>query len=122
MASKRNMPSKFQIYNYWKDLIFDFPDTINTCWGCGFESNIQRCHIHDRCESNNDNLDNLILLCSYCHKLQENMCRNKESRLNFTERLIDGALFMNNKIKFLMNKLEFYSENELLQIQKEYGR
>ena len=30
----------------------------NYCWGCGYESNIQRAHLHAHCKGGNEKCDN----------------------------------------------------------------
>lgn len=91
METKRKMPSKKNIFNYWIDKILDVEECgTETCWACGFAGQIDRCHIHDRCESKNDNLDNLVLLCTHCHRIQEAMCKTDEGRNIFISKLIEG--------------------------------
>jgi len=102
MKLKRIMPSKKEIFNYWIDKIIDLDDLdLNDCWGCGFKGNIQRCHIHDRYKSNNDDLSNLVLLCNNCHNRQETMCQNEEGRKIFISNLIEGNLFFSIRFKEL---------------------
>jgi hypothetical protein len=102
MQTKRKMPSKKQIFNYWVDKILDLEDCdLNTCWGCGFNSTIERCHINDRCKSNNDNLDNLVLLCKYCHRIQETMCKTDEGKNIFISKLIQGNFLFKLRFKLL---------------------
>jgi 5-methylcytosine-specific restriction endonuclease McrA len=88
---KRKMPSRDKIFNYWIDKINDLRECGTTiCWACGFAGGVERCHIHDRCKSENDNLDNLVLLCKHCHKIQETMCTTQEGRSIFISKLIEG--------------------------------
>lgn len=99
------MPSVNNIFDHWwRVLGLEWNDT-DLCWGCGIKQEyLQRCHIHDHWESNNDDVSNLVLLCKYCHRLQEACCRTKENREEFVVSLIDGAPFMNIRLNDLMFK------------------
>ncbi len=105
MAQKRKMPSVNNIFDHWwRVLGLEWNDT-DLCWGCGIKQEyLQRCHIHDHWESNNDDVSNLVLLCKFCHRLQEACCRTKESREKFVESLIDGNPFMSIRLNDLMFK------------------
>jgi hypothetical protein len=107
MAQKRNIPTKKQIFNYWKNEIVDDLDLdLDTCWGCGFTARIERCHLHDRFYSKNDNASNLVLLCHECHIIQENMCKNEKPRLDFIEKIKQGPFLMGYKINFILMKVK----------------
>lgn len=74
------LPSKNQIAEYWItrvdecDLGADCDQLKDHCWRCGEherrvrdESNIDRCHIVPRSRGGSDGVENLVLLCKYCH-------------------------------------------------------
>jgi hypothetical protein len=108
MIAKRKMPSKIQIFRYWQNKMIDSEDIdLNVCWGCGFTAAIERCHIHDRCYSLNDNVSNLVLLCKDCHRHQESMCGTENGRIEFVEKLINGAFLMNYRIESLCTKIKY---------------
>jgi 5-methylcytosine-specific restriction endonuclease McrA len=77
--TKRQMPSKKQIKDYWaKQLIawdkFDSFEEVyeaDYCWGCGMEEKTERAHIQSKFNGGSDNVNNLHLLCSLCHKTSE---------------------------------------------------
>lgn len=93
------LPSKIQIFRYWKDRLQDFGIFIDwgepSCWACGFHYGIkydvkakdtswkkildgweriplQRCHIIPRSLGGSDERSNLFLMCRECHDLQPN--------------------------------------------------
>lgn len=106
MGQKRKMPTKNKIFYYWQNILgLDPWDDKDLCWGCGFTlPYLERCHIHDYWESNNDDVSNLVLLCKPCHGMQEACCRTEESREKFIESLIDGAPFMSIRMTELFAK------------------
>jgi hypothetical protein len=114
MGQNRIMPSKKQIFNYWFDKIIDLEDLeLNDCWGCGFPASIQRCHIQDRCESKNDSVENLVLLCKSCHRMQEVMCKTEQGRSIFLSKLIQGSIFFEIRFKELKNIYDIGIYNHL---------
>lgn len=93
------LPSKAQIFDYWKDRLRDIGVFIDwgepSCWACGFHygtkydikrSNadwdeiflgwdrmpLQRCHIVPRSLGGTDDPSNLFLMCRECHDLAPN--------------------------------------------------
>ena len=109
MENKRKMPSKKQIFRYWESQILDLEDCdLNTCWGCGFTSTIERCHIYDRCYSFNDNVSNLVLLCRDCHKIQETLCFTESGRINFINKLIQSNFLFEFKFNSLLMKTKLF--------------
>ena len=73
------MPSKKQIKEHWADWLIDQGkfDTLSElfeaefCWGCAMEEKTERCHILARTFGGSDDVQNLHLLCSDCHKASE---------------------------------------------------
>ena len=109
-STKRKMPSKRQIHSFWMDKIWEIPDRLHTCWGCGFDTITQRCHILARAEGGDDNPENLVILCKRCHLDQESMCMSETGRKNFIALLKDGALFMGKRIADYKHILEINGE------------
>jgi hypothetical protein len=105
MGQKRKMPSVNNIFDHWRWKLGLEWDDKDICWGCGFKTGIlQRCHIHDHWESHNDDVSNLLLLCKFCHRLQENCCTTEKSREKFIESIIDGSPFMTIRMNDLFVK------------------
>lgn len=94
-----DLPSKSQIFNYWKRRIFHKGLFIDWgepgCWACGFHYNdkydiknpnaswdkilqcwdkipLQRCHIVSRSLGGTNKISNLFLMCRECHDLAPN--------------------------------------------------
>tara|TARA_B110000902_G_scaffold238751_1_gene286867 strand:+ start:132 stop:632 length:501 start_codon:yes stop_codon:yes gene_type:complete len=76
MGRKRNMPSKKNILLYWQDE-FNYIKDDNTCFRCESTSlssdynAVERCHILSVCDGGCDDVSNIQLLCSDCHKKSE---------------------------------------------------
>lgn len=82
-TSKRKIPTKHKIKEYWKHRIVEMKkDIFNSidhlergdfCFACGLLTNnhTERAHIIARVSGGTDNVDNLHLLCSICHKDSE---------------------------------------------------
>jgi hypothetical protein len=69
------------------------------CWGCSFESTTYRCHLLAKCNGGNEDVSNLVLLCNFCHNIQENYYSNSlEDSKKFKEMIIDYPPFL--KVKF----------------------
>lgn len=93
------LPSKSQIFDYWKDHLFDNGLSIDfgepSCWVCGFHYDgkydikrpnaswetilrrwekipLQRCHIIPRSLDGSDSVENLFLMCRECHDTAPN--------------------------------------------------
>jgi len=65
--------SKKDIVDYWVKyqdecgLSVDWAEAKERCWRCGYETNLQRCHIIPESLGGKDEPSNLVLLCSRCH-------------------------------------------------------
>lgn len=78
--SKRNMPSAINIAKHWYDELLERcgkltnEDGYLLCFSCQ-EANIalERAHILAKIEGGDDSLDNLHLLCPYCHRDTESI-------------------------------------------------
>lgn len=62
----------------------------NRCHACGSPKNLDVHHIIPRRISNNDSCDNLVTLCSSCHKKIENMFL-RYGRTHFVDRMLEDA-------------------------------
>ena len=94
-----NLPSKSQIFDYWKDRLGQLGFVIDwgepSCWACRFHYGtkydikrsdvgwdtilhcwskipLQRCHIIPRSLGGTDDVSNLFLMCRECHDLAPN--------------------------------------------------
>jgi len=73
------MPSKKQIKEHWADWLINLGkfDTLSElfeadyCFSCVMEEKTERCHILARTLGGPDDVQNLHLLCSDCHKASE---------------------------------------------------
>lgn len=99
MAQTDTLPSKAQIFDYWKDRLGDLGIILDwgepSCWACGFHYGarfdikksdaswtemfegwnkipLQRCHIIPRSLGGTDEPSNLFLMCRECHDLAPN--------------------------------------------------
>jgi hypothetical protein len=106
MSQRRNLPSKKYIVEHWnKKYNMNFDD--KTCWTCGLEDYLDRCHLHARVYSNDDSESNLVLCCRFCHShLQENQCNTDEGRKEFIEMLLDGTPYMSIRVAFFYEALQ----------------
>lgn len=93
------LPSKGQIFEYWRERLTDIGVLIDwgepSCWACGYHYNakydiksphaswqeildgwekmpLQRCHIVPRSLGGSDEVQNLFLMCRECHDLAPN--------------------------------------------------
>lgn len=84
MAQNRKMPNCRDVIKYWEDTLvemgkvddgelmmeFETPNT-GICFACGWVRPLQRAHIKARCEGGSDSVDNIHLLCEWCHRASE---------------------------------------------------
>jgi len=107
--SRSDMPSKSKIQNWWarNTQNFDLPEVrsdkaATLCWGCGFHANLERSHIKALSEGGTNECSNLVLLCPYCHLMQESVCTTDEGRKRFVEEILDGAPYMTIRMQALL--------------------
>ena len=129
MGRKRNMPSKKDIYEYWKYKLN--PDYSNlSCFKCGFDKGIQRAHIKSVCEGGTDELNNIHLLCKNCHLDSEawsgyvyDIWLSSLTKESFANKLLYGYFAKKINIPEDLSKkfdkiktecIEIYSEDEFL--------
>ena len=104
MGQQREMPTKNEIFDYWKPEVPDIESKI--CWGCGFKRRLFRCHIKARVKykppnrgrHGSDHPSNIVLLCESCHRRQEIQCKTDRGRELFKRHLINGALYMTTEV------------------------
>ena len=100
MSQKRNMPTKKAIIEYWLNN-YEIELYDNICWGCAFPSVLYRCHLLAKCKGGNEDLENLVLLCSFCHNIQENYFSNCiETAKNFKNKIIESPPFLNIRFEY----------------------
>lgn len=112
MAKKRDMPKKKEIFKHWQKKLecsskFWMDDEaaesctknefekLDTCFACGSKARTQRCHILPKCEGGTDEIDNLHLLCEFCHTESE----------YFSGELYNEWFEFKNPTNSLMNKM-----------------
>ena len=79
MSQTRNMPNKKIIKTYWASHLvqigkFDSEQELfegDYCFACGMLEKTERCHIVPKFNQGSDDVSNLHLLCSDCHKASE---------------------------------------------------
>lgn len=68
-----------EIISYWAKhadecgLNVDWAEAENHCWRCGYERNLERCHIIPDSLGGKDEPSNLVLLCKRCHAEDPNV-------------------------------------------------
>jgi hypothetical protein len=89
------MPSKQAILQWWQNntSLYHYEDT-NICWGCGWPTVTERCHVRAIADGGDNHHGNLMLLCSSCHKTQESLCSSSRGRAAFILEILEGPLFM----------------------------
>jgi hypothetical protein len=75
MGNRKNMPSKKKIFKYWAEKKPEITSkhvdqNENTCFACGRQQ-VDRAHIIPHWKSKDDSVENLHLICRYCHGFQE---------------------------------------------------
>ena len=77
IIKRRKMPSPKKIFEYWESRIENiYP---RQCFACSSldTTRLERAHILARCSGGSDEVDNLHLLCSYCHVSSEKISGEK---------------------------------------------
>ena len=100
MSQKRNMPTKKAILKHWS-IEYDMELYDDICWGCSFQSTTYRCHLLAKCKGGNEDVNNLILLCNFCHNIQEHYYSNSiEDSNKFKKMIINNPPFLNIKCDY----------------------
>ena len=88
------MPSKGEIADYW-NMGDDY------CWGCGFETQTQRCHLLARSKGGGVDIGNFVLLCKFCHNHIQEFWTDSVSESEHMKKLINNGLpFLDIKIAY----------------------
>ena len=107
MSQRRKMPSKIAIVKHW-NCTYNVDLNNQCCWGCGFPGGLERAHIIPRSYCDNDDPDNLVLLCKFCHNhIQEPMgiTENKDA-LKFKETILDGSPYMTMRMAYMIEGIK----------------
>lgn len=74
MSKREKMKTSVKgIVDYWSKYVdecglsVDWAEADHRCWRCGYEDNLQRCHIIPDALGGKDEPSNLVLLCERCH-------------------------------------------------------
>lgn len=70
----RRYPSRTAIVNFWKENGCVDHTNIRQCFKCGHVAegyHHQRAHIIPRMYGGSDGAENIVILCAFCHKVQE---------------------------------------------------
>jgi len=91
---RQSMPSKTEIAYHW-GMGNDY------CWGCGFEAQIERCHLLARCKNGGVDVGNFVLLCKFCHNHIQEFWTDNVSEAEYIKKLIDNGLpFLDVRIAY----------------------
>lgn len=107
MSQKRKMPSINLIVSYWNEKYSnDFDSSF--CWGCGFSvSSLERAHLLAKSNGGYDTVDNLVLLCKFCHShVQENFTYTKVQSDKVKDMILNGMPFFNVKVAHYVSKIK----------------
>jgi hypothetical protein len=121
MASKeqrnkrKSMPKQDAIYNYWKNKI-ELYENEKCCFACGRKGLLHRCHIMPCNSENDNNLDNIHLLCPACHSETEGI--GKISLELYFEIIIRKEYWLSSRLKML-NDIAKEDVNKLALIQNQ---
>ncbi|WP_408639329.1 HNH endonuclease [Nocardia yamanashiensis] len=64
----------YEIVDHWSmvedesGLAIDWAEAHERCWRCGYKAKLERCHIVPDALGGAATPDNLVLLCSRCHR------------------------------------------------------
>lgn len=106
---RNNLPSKTKIRLHWaKKYNDDYFITAHVCWGCGFALPTERAHLFAHWCGGNEEEDNLILLCSFCHThIQERMATTAIEADKIRQLITSGiSPFMDIRIRFFQMLIE----------------
>ena len=97
---RSKMPSKLEIAKHW-----GFPtDDLTYCWGCGFPGGrIERAHLIAKSSGGDNNPDNFILLCNFCHTHIQEMHAQKPASESIRR------LFKNTHLPFFKIVYNFHA-------------
>ena len=70
---------RIEINNYWLGRFWRLEEDYPTCFVCGTDKKLERCHLIPRALGGSDNIDNLVLLCQVHHKQAPNLSISKDA-------------------------------------------
>ena len=73
------------INNYWLHRFSHLEEDYPTCFICGKDKHLERCHLIPRALGGTYEVDNLVLLCNEHHKQAPNTSLSKDIMLNWIE-------------------------------------
>lgn len=74
-----------EINNYWLSRFWRLELDYPTCFVCGTEKRLERCHLIPKSLGGSDNVDNLVLLCKEHHAQAPNISLSKDIMLKWIE-------------------------------------
>jgi len=107
MSRNLYMPSKKEITLHWQQN-YDIKFEDDFCWGCGYPTNsLHRAHLLAHCNGGDENPNNLILLCRFCHyEIQEHHTNTQEQADKIKSLIINGMPFFTIKANIYIGKLK----------------
>ena len=76
---------RIEINNYWLGRFGRLEEDYPTCFVCGTDKKLERCHLIPRALGGSDDIDNLVLLCQVHHKQAPNLSISKDIMLKWIE-------------------------------------
>ncbi|MBQ9013590.1 MAG: HNH endonuclease [Bacilli bacterium] len=76
---------KIKINNYWLERYYWLEEDLPTCFVCGKETKLEKCHLIPKVLGGTDEVDNLVLLCRKHHQKAPNTSFTKDIMLNWIE-------------------------------------
>ena len=73
------------INNYWLSRFDNLEEDYPTCFVCGKDKHLERCHLIPKALGGSYDVDNLVLLCNEHHKQAPNLALDKEVMLKWIE-------------------------------------
>lgn len=74
-----------EINNYWLERFWMLEEDYPTCFICGRDKNLEKCHITPKALGGRDDVDNLVLLCNEHHRQAPNISLSKEIMLKWID-------------------------------------
>ena len=74
-----------EINNYWLERFWMLEEDYPTCFVCGKDKYLERCHLIPKALGGSNNADNLVLLCNEHHMQAPNTSLSKEIMLEWIE-------------------------------------
>ena len=74
-----------EINNYWLERFWRLEEDYPTCFVCGKDEKLEKCHLIPKALGGNNDINNLVLLCNEHHKQAPNTSLSKEIMLKWIE-------------------------------------